>query len=109
MTTRRTTLRRSLRLPLSLGRRLPALTADVSRGGFSAELPQVFLPGSQVDGYFLVDDKEISFRGRVTWAVPGNPMASVFSQIGVRFNEVPEGLKSVFQKLEKRSRRLKKK
>ncbi|MBL8940891.1 MAG: hypothetical protein JNM69_40485, partial [Archangium sp.] len=55
MTTRRTSLRRALRLPLSLGRRLPALTADVSRGGFQAELPQVFLPGSKVHGFFLVD------------------------------------------------------
>ena len=109
MTTHRTTLRRSLRLPLSLGRKLPALTADVSRGGFSAELPQVFLPGSQVDGYFLVDDKEVAFRGWVAWAIPGNPMASVFSQIGVRFTEMPDGLKRTFQKLEKRPRRLKKK
>ena len=109
MTTRRTSLRRSFRLPLSLGRKLPALTADVSRGGFSAELPQVFLPGSQVDGYFLLDDKEVAFRGWVAWAIPGNPMASVFSQIGVRFSEVPEGLKGVLQKLEKRPRRLKKK
>ena len=109
MTTRRTTLRRSLRLPLSLGRKLPALTADVSRGGFCAELPQVFLPGSQVDGYFLHDDKEIAFRGWVAWAIPGNPMASVFSQIGVRFTEVPEGLKGILAKLEKRPRKLKKK
>jgi hypothetical protein len=109
MTTRRTTLRRSIRLPLSLGRRLPALTADVSRGGFSAELPQVFLPGSQVDGYFLLDDAEIPFRGRVTWAIPGNPMASVFSQIGVRFETMPEGLREMFQQLDKRPRRLKKK
>ncbi len=109
MTTRRTSLRRSLRLPLSLGRKLPALTADVSRGGFSAELPQVFLPGSQVDGYFLLDDKEVPFRGLVAWAVPGNPMASVFSQMGVRFTEIPEGLKGVFAKLEKRPRKLKKK
>src|SRR5688572_28891786 len=109
MTTRRTTLRRSLRLPLSLGRKLPALTADVSRGGFSAELPQVFLPGSQVDGYFLLDDKELAFRGWVAWVIPGNPMDSVFSQIGVRFNQMPEGLKGVFAKLQKRPRRLMKK
>ena len=109
MTTRRTTLRRTFRLPLSLGRRLPALTADVSRGGFCAELPQVFLPGSRVDGYFLVDDAEVPFKGQVSWAVPGNPMASVFSQIGVRFDAMPEGLKELFHSLEKRPRRLKKK
>ena len=77
-------------------------------GGQRLQLPQVFLPGSQVDGYFLLDDKEIPFRGWVAWAIPGNPMASVFSQMGVRFSEVPEGLKAVFQKLEKRPRKLKK-
>ncbi len=108
MTTRRTTLRRSFRLPLSLGRRLPALTADVSRGGFSAELPQVFVPGSQVHGFFLLDDREINFKGTVAWAVPGNPQASVYSRIGVRFDELPEGLRPLFSEFERRPRRLKK-
>ena len=93
MTTRRTTLRRSFRLPLSLGRRIPALTADVSRGGFSAELSQVFLPGSVVDGFFLVDDDEVPFKGVVAWAEPGNPQASMASRIGVRFEQLPPGLK----------------
>ena len=69
----------------------------------------MFLPGSQVDGYFLVDDTEVPFRGWVAWAIPGNPQASVFSQIGVRFSEAPEGLRELFAKLEKRPRRLKKK
>ncbi len=108
MTTRRTTLRRSFRLPLSLGRRLPALTADVSRGGFSAELPQVFVPGSKVDGYFLLEDREVAFRGTVAWAVPGNPQAQVFSRIGVRFDAVPEALRPLFSQLDRRPRKLKK-
>lgn len=107
MTTRRQTLRRSLRLPLSLGRRLPALTADVSRGGFSAELPQVFLPGSQVHGYFLVDDAEVPFRGTVAWAEPGNPQLSVFSRIGVRFEALPVGLKGLFTRQDARPKKLK--
>ena len=109
MTTRRTTLRRSFRLPLSLGRKLPALTADVSRGGFSAELPQVFLPGSSVDGYFLVNEVEVPFHGKVAWAEPGNPQASVYSRIGVRFDELPEGLRPMFKRFERRPRKLKKK
>ncbi len=109
MTTQRQTLRRSHRLPLSLGRRLPALTADVSRGGFCAELPQVFMPGSKVDGFFLHADKEIAFRGTVAWAKPGNPQLSVFSQIGVTFDSLPEGLKPLFKSLEKRPKALKKK
>jgi hypothetical protein len=107
MTTRRQTLRRSVRLPLSLGRRLPALTADVSRGGFAAELPQVFLPGSQVHGYFLVGEDEVPFRGTVAWAEPGNPQLSVFSRIGVRFDECPAGLKDVFTRHEARPKKLK--
>ena len=104
---RRQTIRRSVRLPLSLGRRLPALSADVSRGGFQAELPQVFLPGSRVDGYFLVGEGEVPFSGTVAWAQPGNPQLSVFSRIGVRFDVVPEGLKTLFAKVDRRPRRLK--
>ncbi len=107
MTTRRESLRRSYRLPLSLGRRVPALTADVSRGGFSAELSQVFLPGSVIDGYFLVDNEEVQFKGHVVWAQAGNPMLSLSSRIGVRFEGTPEGLKRLFTQLDARPRKLK--
>jgi len=97
-----------MRLPLSLGRRLPALTADVSRGGFQAELAQVFLPGSKVHGYFLVDDAEVAFQGTVAWAEAGNPQLSVYSRIGVTFDHTPEGLKACFAQHDARPRRLKK-
>ncbi|GMU59203.1 MAG: hypothetical protein AMXMBFR34_09660 [Myxococcaceae bacterium] len=107
MTPRRKTLRRTIRLPLSLGRRLPALTADVSRGGFSAELPQVFLPGSQVHGFFLVGEAEVPFKGTVAWAEAGNPQASVFSRIGVRFDGWPQGLQALFAQHDARRKKLK--
>lgn len=107
MTMRRQTIRRSVRLPLSLGRRLPALSADVSRGGFQAELPQVFLPGSKVHGYFLVGDAEVAFMGTVAWAQAGNPQLSIYSRIGVQFDSIPEGLKPVFAKNDARARKLK--
>ena len=108
MTTTRRTLRRTLRLPLSLGRRLPALTADVSRGGFLAELPQVFVPGSKVHGFFLVGDEEVSFRGTVAWAEAGNPQASIYSRMGVEFEETPKGLAPFFTKADARPKKLKK-
>ncbi len=107
MTMRRQTLRRSLRLPLSLGRRLPALSADVSRGGFQAELPQVFLPGSKVHGFFLVNDSEVAFKGTVAWAEPGNPQLSVYSRIGVQFDELPERLSAMLAAEDRRPRKLK--
>ena len=106
MTTKRRTLRKTHRMALSLGRRLPALTADVSRGGFAAELPQVFMPGSKVDGFFLVNESEVPFHGTVQWAVPGDPQASIFSRIGVRFDKTPPGLVPVFRALEKSPKRL---
>jgi PilZ domain len=102
---RRQTIRRSLRLPLSLGRRLPALSADVSRGGFQAELPQVFLPGSRVHGYFLVKDAEVPFTGTVAWAQAGDPHASIYSRIGVHFDALPEGLKGLFSRAEAKPKR----
>ena len=107
MTTQRLTLRRTLRLPVSLGRRLPALTADVSRGGFQAELPQVFLPGSKVHGFFLVDEKEVAFRGTVAWAEAGNPQLSLYSRIGVAFDALPEGLNALLAAQDRRPKKLK--
>jgi len=107
MTTRRHSLRRGLRLPVSLGRRLPALTADVSRGGFMAELPQVFLPGSRVHGFILVNDAEVPFHGTVAWAEPGNPMASVYSRMGVRFDALPDALVPLFTVSEGKKKRFK--
>jgi hypothetical protein len=109
MTTRRQTLRRTLRLPLSLGRRLPALSADVSRGGFQAELPQVFLPGSKVHGFFLVGTEEVAFRGTVAWAEAGNPQLSLYSRIGVQFDAMPEGLSALLSAQDRRPKKLKSK
>jgi hypothetical protein len=107
MTTRRQTLRRTLRLPLSLGRRLPALSADVSRGGFQAELPQVFLPGSKVHGFFLVGEREVAFRGTVAWAEAGNPQLSLHSRMGVSFDALPDGLAALLSRQDRRPRKLK--
>lgn len=107
MTTRRQTIRRSIRLPLSLGRRLPALSADVSRGGFQAELPQVFLPGSKVHGFFLVGEAEVGFRGTVQWAEAGDPQLSIYSRIGVSFDALPEKLDALLKVQERRPRKLK--
>jgi hypothetical protein len=107
MTMRRNTLRRSIRLPLSLGRRLPALSADVSRGGFQAELPQVFLPGSKVHGFFLIGDEEVAFRGTVAWADAGNPQLSIYSRIGVAFESLPEKLDTLLTAQDRRPKKLK--
>jgi hypothetical protein len=107
MTTRRQTLRRSIRLPLSLGRRLPALTADVSRGGFQAELPQVFLPGSKVHGFFLVEQNEVPFSGTVAWAEAGDPQLSIFSRIGVSFDALPARVAELLTPFEGRKKKLK--
>jgi hypothetical protein len=89
--------RRVLRLPVSLGGRLPALTADVSLTGCRLELPQVFLPGSKVHGYVLHGDAELPFRGEVMWAQPGDPRASVYSASGIRFTELSAALKRLFR------------
>lgn len=87
--------RTRLRLPVSLGRRLPALTADLSATGFRLELPQVFLPGAKVHGFVLHGEAELPFRGEVVWARPGNPQQSLYSRIGVRFTELSPELKEL--------------
>jgi hypothetical protein len=89
--------RKVLRLPVSLGGRLPAITADVSSAGCRLELPQVFIPGSLVHGYVLHGEKELPFRGEVVWAKPGDPRASVYSAQGIRFTSACAGLKRLLR------------
>ena len=90
------------RLTVSLGDRLPAITADVSSGGFSAEMPQVFLPGSLVHGTLQLGAQEVPFKGQVTWAQPGDPMANTRSRFGVRFTEISKDFQEFFRRPEAR-------
>lgn len=90
------------RLTVSLGDRLPALTADVSAGGFCAEMPQVFVPGAPVHGTILLGTQEVPFKGEVTWAKPGDPRANTRSRFGVRFTEVSPQFQEFFRNPEAR-------
>jgi hypothetical protein len=90
------------RLNVSLGGRLPAITADVSAGGFCAELPYVFLPGSMIHGSIAFGEREVPFKGKVTWARAGDPQMSPFCRFGVRFTEIPTDFSSFFEKPEDR-------
>ena len=92
MTATRTLPRQRRRLEVSFGGRLPAVTADVSMGGFCAEMPGVFLPGSIVHGLVKMGDRVFPFAGEVAWARAGNPQASLHSQFGVRFTHVAKDL-----------------
>ena len=85
MSNRRLMIRRRRRLPVTLGGRLAAVTAEVSETGFSAEMMQVFLPGSKVHGTINCGDRDLAFRGVVSWAEPGHPHLSIASRFGVRF------------------------
>lgn len=97
--------RTPLRLPVSVGRRAAALTADISSGGFSLELPHSFCPGASIDGYVLHGDKELSFRGEVSWFRPADPRLSVWNELGVRFTWVSPGLRALLSLEQKRRRR----
>jgi len=85
-------IRRRRRLPVTLGGRLAAVTAEVSETGFSAEMMQVFLPGSKVHGTIHSGGRDLPFRGVVSWAEPGHPLLSISSRFGVRFTAEVEGL-----------------
>jgi hypothetical protein len=90
MSDKRSRQRVRKRLPVTLGGKLPAIAADVSPGGFHAEMASVFMPGSVVHGVITIKNKEFPFKGEVAWAQAGNPQLSVRSHFGVRFLEIPE-------------------
>ncbi len=95
MTTHRRELRNLLRLPVSIGGRQAALSADVSPGGFQLETTQLIPEGMPVEGYVLHGEKELRWRGVVAWAKPGNPMTSTWHTLGVRFTAVTPGLRAL--------------
>ncbi|HZN94822.1 MAG TPA: hypothetical protein VFB81_19035 [Myxococcales bacterium] len=97
MSCRRMMIRRRRRLPVTLGGRLPAITAEVSGTGFSAEMMQVFLPGSVVHGTICCGQRDLPFRGVVSWAEPGHPRLSIASRFGVRFTAEVEGLSELLE------------
>lgn len=72
---------------------MAALSADVSNQGFCLETPSLPAPGRAIQGYVLHGDKELPWEGEVAWVQPGNPMASTWHRVGVRFTWLSVGLR----------------
>jgi hypothetical protein len=105
MTAFRKSLRHIRRLEIDFGGFIPAITADVSTTGFCADMLPVFLPGSRVEGTIAVDDVKHAFRGEIAWARAGDPMASLLSRVGVRFEWVAPGFLAAFEPSPKRRKK----
>jgi len=89
MTSGRASHRHKRRLRVSLGA-TPLFTADVSAGGFSAEILRTPAPGSLVAGTIRVANTEASYAGEVVWAKAGSPRLNLHGRIGVRFTNLPD-------------------
>jgi hypothetical protein len=85
-----------LTLPVSIGRKMAAISADISPDGFCLEVMTPIAPGTLIDGYVLHGEHELTFQGEVKWREAANPQASHWTRIGVRFTEVSPGLKALF-------------
>jgi hypothetical protein len=92
---RRRETRIPVRLPVSI-ERSAAITADLSNKGFCLEVPFAsFTPGKELEGYVLLGEKELSFKGRVAWFHPGNPMASMWGRAGIELTRASPGLRAL--------------
>lgn len=87
--------RSAVLLPVSIGRRTAALTADVSDEGFCLETPTLMTRGEEVTGYVLHGTKELDWSGRVHWVEAGDPRLSTWHRVGVRFTSVSPGLRAL--------------
>lgn len=97
MSNRRFVPRQRKRLKISLGGRMPAFTADVSPGGFAAELMHVLRPGQMVHGAITLCGREFAFTGEVSWARAGDPRMSVRGRMGVRFTGIDNDFFELFR------------
>ena len=93
-----------VRLPVSIGRKMAALSSDVSEEGFCLEVMRPLAQGSLIDGYVLHGERELEFKGTVAWVEPANPQATHWSRIGVSFTSMSPGLRALLS-LEKRRKR----
>jgi hypothetical protein len=88
--------RLSVRLPVSIQRTSAALTADLSNNGFCLEVPFAsFKQGQEISGYVLLGEKELTFKGKVAWFMPGNPMASLWGKAGIVLTQTSAGLRAL--------------
>lgn len=87
--------RLAFRLPVSIGRRAAALSADISDSGFCLETTGTYTPGQEVTGYVLHGHKELTWTGRVAWVRAGDPMMSTWHRLGVSFTSVSPGLRAL--------------
>ena len=71
------------------------MSADISATGFQLETTSVIAAGTEVEGFVLHGSKELTWRGVVAWSRTGNPMASVWHAVGVRFTNVSPGLRAL--------------
>lgn len=74
----------------------PAFTADVSPGGFAAELMRVPRPGTTVHGKLTLGGRTFAFTGLVRWAKSGDPRLSVRGRVGVRFTGIANEFYTLF-------------
>ncbi len=94
-----------MRLPVSIGRTQAALSADISDSGFCLEVPRTFEPGTEIDGYVLHGEHELAFGGTVAWFEHGDPQASTWHRMGVRFRWVSSALRTLLTVEQRRRRR----
>lgn len=75
------------RLRVALGRHV-VFTADLSPGGFCAELLHPLDPGQPVSGSISLAAKDFPFTGEVVWSRPAHPRMRALGRIGVRFTSI---------------------
>jgi hypothetical protein len=84
----RSTPRHRRRIRASLGT-TPVFTADISAGGFSAEILRTPVPGTPVDGIIRLNGIEVHYAGTVVWTKAGSARLNLRGRIGVRFTSLP--------------------
>ncbi len=98
MSNRRFLPRQRRRVKIALGGKGPSFTADVSPGGFCAELMHVLRPGGPVHGSLQLSGASYDFTGVVSWAKAGDPRLCVRGRIGVRFTGISNDFFTAFSR-----------
>jgi hypothetical protein len=79
--------RQRRRLRVEMGTLTPIFTADVSAGGFSADMMRPPKLGSQLHGKIQVGSQTYLFTGQAIWTKAGSQLSDQ-GRVGVRFTGI---------------------
>lgn len=77
---------------MEIGASVPAKTLDLSTSGFSAAMPNTFVPGQFINGTFVILGHRFAFEAQVRWSVENARFGARFTGVDPKLRQYAKGV-----------------